>query len=101
MIDLLKFLDYNLQGKIQIFLFSGIFPVLTLGPPEDTQCNASCNASLRDCKGNDHRDPTEIPQVFVLDLKEASKGAVSKCSGILGDRVCPRKTMKQANFPGL
>lgn len=40
MIDLFKFLDYNLQGKIQIFLFSEITPVLTLELPEDTQCSA-------------------------------------------------------------
>lgn len=54
----------------------------------------SVNANPRDWTGSDHREPAEIPLAFVPDLKEASKGAITKWSCILGDRVFPRKIMK-------
>lgn len=79
MIDLFKFLNYKLQGKIETFLLFWNNPKVnsrtTWRCP--VQCQLRCE-SLRDCTGCAHRDPGDIPLVFVLDLKEARKGAVSK-----------------------
>ena len=80
MIDLFRFLDYNLQGKIQTFLLFWNNPDVNyrafcyLKVPTAMPVN---NANLRDCIGRDHGSPGEILLVFVVDLKEASKCEIS------------------------